>query len=115
MATLIKKFNRRKFRSKNTFLLFLQSRYDEYQERFHAEMPENEALKWKLLRIQRTIEHLNEMTDNFRYGACVTCGHEIEDARMELMPEAIWCKSCAEEYEEQKKKSPKNPWRFSII
>ncbi len=29
------------------------------------------------------------------YGACVTCGEQISDARLDLLPATPFCKSCA--------------------
>ncbi len=38
------------------------------------------------------------------YGICEMCGENIQDARLELLPYAIYCVSCKEKMEDKKRR-----------
>jgi len=46
----------------------------------------------QLLRVQSALGRIEEG----HYGICAVCGSEIEKARLEARPEAVFCYSCAE-------------------
>jgi RNA polymerase-binding transcription factor DksA len=50
----------------------------------HAELNE-------LKRIDAALDRVEAGT----YGACLKCGEPISDARLELLPDTVFCKSCA--------------------
>jgi RNA polymerase-binding transcription factor DksA len=60
-----------------------------------AERGETEALAASLVESLRATEHaLSKLADG-SYGICERCGQEIAPARLEAMPEARLCITCA--------------------
>jgi len=47
----------------------------------------------ELSQINRTIERIEEGD----YGVCASCGKEIAEARLEILPDSEYCVTCAEE------------------
>jgi RNA polymerase-binding transcription factor DksA len=60
-----------------------------------AERGEMEALAGSLTETLRDIEDALAKLDDGTYGRCESCGGEIGDARLEAMPAARLCMSCA--------------------
>ena len=60
-----------------------------------AERGEAEALATKLRATLDEVEHALEKLDQGNYGACESCGEPIAEARLEAMPTARYCMSCA--------------------
>jgi DnaK suppressor protein len=60
-----------------------------------AERGEVEAIVATLLESRHDIEHALEKFDTGRYGVCEQCGNAISPARLEAMPTARLCITCA--------------------
>lgn len=60
-----------------------------------AERGEVDALAGSLLENLRDVEDALAKMDGGTYGACESCGQEIAPARLEAMPSARLCISCA--------------------
>jgi RNA polymerase-binding transcription factor DksA len=45
----------------------------------------------ELKRIDAALDRINDGT----YGTCLSCGDPISDARLELLPDAALCRTCA--------------------
>ena len=60
-----------------------------------AERGETEALAMSLTANLQDVEHAVEKIDAGTYGMCESCHGEIAEARLEAMPGARLCISCA--------------------
>ncbi|MHB8464643.1 MAG: TraR/DksA family transcriptional regulator [Acidimicrobiales bacterium] len=60
-----------------------------------AERGEAEALLTSLKETLDSVEHALEKVDGGSYGVCESCGEPITPARLEAMPAARLCISCA--------------------
>jgi DnaK suppressor protein len=60
-----------------------------------AERSEIEALAGSLTDTLKEVEDALEKLDDGDYGRCESCGGEIGEARLEAMPQAKLCISCA--------------------
>jgi RNA polymerase-binding transcription factor DksA len=60
-----------------------------------AERGEVDALAGKLLETLREIEDALAKFDAGTYGRCESCGQPIAEARLEAMPAARYCITCA--------------------
>ena len=60
-----------------------------------AERGEAEALAAKLRATLDEVEHALEQLDQGTYGTCENCHEPIAEARLEAMPTARYCISCA--------------------
>jgi RNA polymerase-binding transcription factor len=60
-----------------------------------AERSEIEALAGSLTDTLKEVEAALEKLDDGDYGRCESCGGEIGEARLEAMPQAKLCISCA--------------------
>lgn len=60
-----------------------------------AERGEVDALAGSLLENLRDVEEALAKMDGGTYGACESCGEQIADARLEAMPSARYCITCA--------------------
>ncbi|MER3453215.1 MAG: hypothetical protein C4344_06170 [Acidimicrobiia bacterium] len=60
-----------------------------------AERGEVEALAGKLRETLREVLHALEKIDEGTYGICEGCGQQIAPARLEAMPAARYCITCA--------------------
>jgi len=60
-----------------------------------AERSEIEALAGSLTDTLKEVEDALEKLDEGDYGRCESCGGEIGEARLEAMPQAKLCISCA--------------------
>jgi RNA polymerase-binding transcription factor DksA len=60
-----------------------------------AERGENEALVATLVAGLADVVHALEKFDTAQYGMCENCRQPISEARLEAMPEARFCISCA--------------------
>ena len=60
-----------------------------------AEQGENKALAARLREQLDDVELALQRLDEGTYGTCVTCGTAIADARLEAMPAARFCITCA--------------------
>lgn len=54
----------------------------------------------KLRRLKEIKEAL-ERIENGKYGICESCGNEIEDERLDLIPWTRYCSKCARRYPEE--------------
>jgi len=63
-----------------------------------AERGETEALVTTLANNLIDVEHALARLDAGTYGACETCGGEIGAARLEAMPAARYCITCASKH-----------------
>jgi RNA polymerase-binding transcription factor DksA len=60
-----------------------------------AERGEVDALATSLLETLREVDDALTKLDTGTYGKCETCGEQIGEARLEAMPSARFCMSCA--------------------
>ena len=60
-----------------------------------AERGELDALSSSLLETLAEVDQALAKLDTDRYGACEDCGSEIASARLEAMPAARYCITCA--------------------
>jgi RNA polymerase-binding transcription factor DksA len=60
-----------------------------------AERGEAEALANQLRATLGDVERALAKLDNGTYGVCEHCGEPISEARLEAVPAARWCISCA--------------------
>jgi RNA polymerase-binding protein DksA len=65
-------------------------------EREHEEVLDalGEAGRLELGQINRTLERITEGD----YGVCASCGEDIAEARLEILPHSEYCVSCAERH-----------------
>ena len=65
----------------------------------------NERLDMSFAHRERVAERINRLTRalerlaNGEYGICEVCGHAIEPARLEALPEATVCRECQDRLE----------------
>ena len=57
------------------------------------------ALKRKLEGSLEEVEQALKKFDKGTYGLCETCGGRIERARLEILPQAMYCLACQERHE----------------
>lgn len=60
-----------------------------------AEQGENKLLAGRLREQLDDVEFALQRLDEGTYGTCANCGAEIADARLEAMPAARFCITCA--------------------
>jgi RNA polymerase-binding transcription factor DksA len=60
-----------------------------------AERGEAEALATQLRATLSEVEHALGKLDAGTYGTCDNCGQPISEARLEAVPAARWCITCA--------------------
>jgi DnaK suppressor protein len=63
-----------------------------------AERGEAEARASSLKEALGEVDHALAKFDNGTYGRCESCGNPIAEARLEAMPSARYCMSCASKH-----------------
>ena len=76
------------------------STYDNHPADVGAETFERSkdlALRENFKRVLEDIEAALERVEQGNYGHCATCGEEIEEARLQVLPQATLCSHCSEQ------------------
>ncbi len=63
-----------------------------------AERGELEVLSGSLLEALGEVDHAIEKLSEGGFGICEQCGSEIAPGRLEVMPTARWCMTCAADH-----------------
>lgn len=80
----------------------LQARLDYYRDVFPSRSEEYRAFKLKnsIPRIHVALARIDAGT----YSICMSCAENIGDTRLELVPGALYCTACQQDFEEWRKK-----------
>ncbi|MCF3593907.1 TraR/DksA C4-type zinc finger protein [Rhodobacteraceae bacterium LMO-12] len=80
----------------------IENEFDTHQskdwEEMATEREDEEVLEGLGLRGQEEITRIRAALKRMRdgeYGACTVCGDEISEARLDVVPDTPFCKSCA--------------------